>query len=138
MIPLELLVSGGDEAFRLQIFPIKSKLILANNLFCFRSYLRSPSGGGVICFNVFFAFVVLFCSALCISLEKEEMMRISSKNFIDEKQAKQSRERFEQLSPTDHHHQFSRLINPEQQRPDSQHQGVLHHYRMTCNRIGNG
>jgi hypothetical protein len=38
------------------------------------SYLRSPSGGGVICFNDFLTLVVLFCSALCNSLEREKEM----------------------------------------------------------------
>jgi hypothetical protein len=38
-------------------------------------YLRTPSGGGVICFNVFFVFVALFCSALCMSLEKQNSYR---------------------------------------------------------------
>ena len=59
----------------------------------FRSYLRSPSGGGVICFSVFLAFVALFCSALCINLyrrKKNELDRIFREKHIDDENKKSS------------------------------------------------
>jgi archaellum component FlaF (FlaF/FlaG flagellin family) len=54
-------------------------------------YLRTPSGGGVICFNVFFVFVALFCSALCMSLEKQNSYRYTT--FQMRREKKQSNEK---------------------------------------------